>query len=209
MLFNASMHRLVKEATDTIAHELIHYELADAGKFSGHGRDFRKRAQQLGILGRIELDLCRSGEEVLSRPHTVETRRVSLGEVYSEMVSRLEKLEALALRVPMNLRTALYFEVRNLRNALFVYHAAVENGEDYVLDDVIKPRRGRRGKPAVQLVEEGRQLHREIKALRGRDKLDQKGQKQLETKTRRLEQIEARLQKDYEIEDFRWEDEKD
>jgi predicted SprT family Zn-dependent metalloprotease len=75
MLFNVSRHRSVREMADTIKHELIHYELVDSGKFAGHGKDFKKRAKQLGILGAIELAQCLSGEQLDIRGDRIEIRR--------------------------------------------------------------------------------------------------------------------------------------
>src|SRR5205823_12733264 len=158
MFFNARKHRSLREARDTIMHELIHYELADTGKYAGHGIDFKRRARKLGILGRIELDQCFSGEETLNRPHTMELKKIPREEFADQMDGHLEKLRHLAACTPLKLREKIYREAREIEAIWGGYRNAVQGGEDFVTEEIIKSRRGPRGKPLDVLIKEGREL---------------------------------------------------
>src|SRR5262249_21634478 len=131
MLFNAEMHRSIREVTDTITHELIHYELSDAGKFSGHAKEFQKRAEQLGILRRIELDQCLLNN-IECRPHTSQLKEIPLSEFVKEIDDRLEQLKRLATRAPIEMRAKLYTEVTAVEVMWQSYRMAVETGKDHV-----------------------------------------------------------------------------
>ena len=113
MLFNAEMHRSMKEVIDTITHELIHYELEDGGKPADHGKEFQRRAKKLGILGQIELDQYL--DEIDSRPHTTQLKKIPLTEIAKEMDDHLEQLRRFAIHAPMSLRAKLYMEAKRLR----------------------------------------------------------------------------------------------
>lgn len=165
MIFNARLHKSIKEVEATITHELIHYELGDSGKYSGHGRDFKKRARRLGILGSIELSQCFSLEEETSKPHHTEVVKIPLKEVGDGIIIAVKNLKKLASRVPMKLREKIYREAQSIEASWHCYQQAVERGEDFIFEERIRLRRGPKGKSLDLLLREQKELQSRVREL--------------------------------------------
>lgn len=131
MLFNASIHKSIGEAWETLIHELIHYELRDSGKDDGHGLNFKRRAKQLGILNRVELEQLADLER---RAHAVEHRRVRLRAFADEIDKALEELADLTFKAPISVSEKIHAAVTNIKVGWACYRHAIEKGDDYVIE---------------------------------------------------------------------------
>lgn len=132
MLFNASIHKSIGGAWETLIHELIHYELKDSGKDDGHGLNFKRRAKQFGILNRIELEQLADLER---RAHAVEHRRVRLRAFADEIDKALEELADLTFKAPISVSEKIYAAVTNIKADWACYRHAIERGDDYVIEE--------------------------------------------------------------------------
>src|SRR5215472_2939214 len=137
MLFNLKLHRSKKEITETLIHELIHYELFDkTGKGCWHNRAFQRRAKDLGILGAIELEQCSSLEEQEYKPHSVELKKIPLKDYVLQIDRDFNKAnDFVAKRCPVNVRGQIWSLVKGLEIHWRIYRQAKERGEDHVIEE--------------------------------------------------------------------------
>jgi hypothetical protein len=205
MLFNLKIHRSKREVTQTLIHELIHYELADKGKnYSGHGRAFLKRAKALGLLEDSELFQCSQLEEQEGIPHSVEFVSMPLADAATEIDRYLDDLQAFVIRrVPISIRIPLYEKVKSIKVLWTCYHNAVDNGKDHILSEHWKRRRGPIGKSRDALISEAKVINQEMETVRKKIiSGDQTARKELKRLMRRLAPISEKLQRDYDIDDY-------
>ncbi|HXV84089.1 MAG TPA: SprT-like domain-containing protein [Candidatus Binatia bacterium] len=165
LVINPKLHRNRREIEVTLKHELIHYYLKDVGKYAGHGRDFMKRAKDLGILGSIELSQCFRLEEEENKPHRVEYVSTPLSEWATSIDKELVELKEMAATLPMNVRVKFYTKARSIEAAWSCYFHAVKSGQDHVMGEIWKPRRGPKGKPLHELLVEQRALETQLHEL--------------------------------------------
>ena len=165
LLINKQMHGgSAQELEDTLKHELIHYELKDLGRdFHGHGGAFLKRATQLGILGRIELDQCFSLEEYQFTPTKRSLVKISMKKVKERIGQEIEALMDFIIKLPEKQRVESYKLLNNLRVTWQVYSGAVERGEDHVMEEHRGKRKGPRGKSLEELRREYDKLEPEYR----------------------------------------------
>ena len=202
MLINKQMHGgSAQELEDTLKHELIHYELKDLGRdFHGHGAAFLKRATQLGILGRIELDQCFSLEEYQLTPTKRSLVKISIKRVKEQIGQGIEALMDFIVKLPEKQRVESYVLLNNLRVTWQVYSGAVERGEDHVMEERLVKRRGPRGKSLVELWREHENLEPEYRRLQKEfisNPNDQALRRKYQAVENKRSRIEDKVEKDY------------
>ena len=171
----------------------------------GHGRDFLRRAKDLGVLTEAELGQCLRLEEDERTPHRVEYTEIPI----KDFADTLEKdfqntLAFIAKKSPINVRVQLWQTIRGLGVDFKCYRSAVEQGQDHVFEEVWKKRSGPRGRPLDELLKEGRSLKEQYGGLKKRflEKHDKKLLKQMIKLNRKLEPIQEKLERDYGISDY-------
>jgi hypothetical protein len=206
MIFNVNLHNSKQEVRETLLHELIHYELADGGRgYAGHGSAFLQRAKSLGILGHSELFQCSQLEEAERIPHTTESIRVTLSDAAKNIDREISELiEFVIKRTAMNVRSQIYQKLRNIEVRWTVYHRTIEQGKDYIINEVWKRRRGPRGKARHELLTEFRVLDEQVQKLQEKyfathDKTVLRDMQRLERKKDRLQE---KLSRDYGIDAY-------
>ena len=203
MLINKRLlsKKAAKELEDTLKHELIHYELKDNGKdYDGHGKAFLKRASELGILGRIELDQCFSLEEYQHSPTKRKLVKISMKKVKEQIEREIEDLLDFIVKLPEKQRVESYRLINNLRVTWQVYSGAVERGEDHVMEERWVKRRGPRGKSLEGLRKEYNELKPEYSRLLKEfisNPSDQALHRKLQAVQNKRSYISHKVEKDY------------
>lgn len=165
MLFNPNLHKSKREVIDTLKHELIHYELRDRGLYPGHGRAFLKRAKELNVLDMPELRQCSGIEEIQLSPHRVTYVKTPLAEFAARISEQLSELKKFSVKLPVDPRLTLYRKINNIAVDWICYKGAIQRGENYIQEEILKLRPGPKGKPLVTLLEESRALQDQINQL--------------------------------------------
>jgi len=202
MLINKQMHEgSAEKLEDTLKHELIHYELKDKGKdYHGHGQAFLKRATQLDILGRIELDQCSSMEEYFVTPTKRTLVKISMKKVKEQIGQEIEALMDFAIKLPEKQRIEFFQLVKNLDVTWHVYSGAVERGADHVIEEYMVKRSGPKGKSLQELWKEYNELEPEYLRLQ-KEFMSNPNDLALRRKFQAVEnkrsRIEERVEKDY------------
>jgi hypothetical protein len=184
-------------------HELIHYELP---KQHGHSELFKKRARELGILGNIELEQCHEESMLKAEyvvPHTVKFEKVSLKDYALSIDKSFEELEKLIDRLPVERREKAHKLVGGAKVGWTVYRHAVEGGRDHIVNAIWKPRRGRRGKTAAELLDRLDVLRLKWQEMDRRMMADnsllhdRKFKRERTAIDREIERLYGKLEKDY------------
>jgi hypothetical protein len=195
-----------KELAALLKHELIHYELRDQGRiFHGHGADFLKRAQELGIVNSYVLQRCFSTEEYEHTPTVRRTKKVPLRKFKRQVDYWFNQLLQEVLKLPDPHSTRLYPHVQNAYVGWTAFSAAVKEKSHHVIQEIWQIRKGPHGKALHELQREYAVLQNRrqtlLKKRRGKAtrRRDQATDRQLKTVDAALSRIKEKVKKDYGI----------
>ncbi|HXG52832.1 MAG TPA: hypothetical protein VNN77_15650 [candidate division Zixibacteria bacterium] len=196
--------RTREELEKLLKHELIHYELKEKGNvYHGHGQAFLKRARQLGIVDTYVLLRCFSAEEYQHRPTVRTTRKIPLPR-FMRLVDRwFETLFQQVLRLPDEQKIKIYPCFQSVYAGWAAFSEAVRTKKRYVVHEIWKVKKGRRGKDLHALQQEYASLRDRAEALlenirKGRI-ADGRSRRMLEATRAAMEKIRKTLEKDYGI----------
>jgi hypothetical protein len=206
LIINLRKHRGDRRMIeDTIVHELIHYELP---KHHLHDEAFKKRARELGILGTIELQQCAQQalhEAEYAIPHTTEWKKISLKDAAIAIEESFKELLSFVDKLPVDRREKAHGLITNFHCRWRCYSDAVKRGEDYVVEEHLKPRRGPRGMTAQELLDN-------LKPLRAKEREmqkkiiadssvlnDKRFKREWEALQVKIDRLSGKLTKDYDL----------
>ncbi len=159
-----------------------------------------KRASELGILGRIELDQCFSLEEYQHSPTKRKLVKISMKKVKEQIEREIEDLLDFIVKLPEKQRVESYRLINNLRVTWQVHSGAVERGEDHVMEERWVKRRGPRGKSLQELWREYNELEPEYLRLQKEFMSNPKDlalRRKFQAVASKRSNIEERVEKDY------------
>lgn len=190
-----------KQLEDTLKHELIHYELKDAGKeYYGHGKAFLKRAIELNIVGSYELQQCFSFEELEGIPTIRKRVKISLKEVQDELLRSIRNLFRLVLKLPDREKIRFYLQLRNLYVMWIAYKRAVERNKSTIEQVIWQRRRGPKGKSLEEWSRDFEGL--KVRSERLQKQLDSRSEnmqilKKIVSVEKKMKRIAQRVRADY------------
>jgi hypothetical protein len=130
--------------------------------------------------------------------------KTPLAEFAAGIGKQISELEKFPMKLPIALRLRLYQMIRNIAVDWILYKGAVERGESHIQGEILKLRRGPKGKPLMILLEESSTLQDEINQLcrRPRALEDPKTRKEIAKLESQLDRITKKLRRDYHMDPY-------
>ena len=166
-----------KELRKLITHELIHYQLGDEGKhYSGHGKEFRRRANVLGCEdvkdGCHHMSYYHDGDEetkyeMTTSPMIRRLVKKPFGEVEKELRDVYWELLKLCQKLDFKIREKIVEKLNQFHITWTCYVHSIKRGDKEFAAESCKRVRGRKPKSLKVLIEEHDQLKEQLKRYEG------------------------------------------